>query len=126
MGENPAGVAGSNITTVGGSATPLKLPHTTTSVSPLFSGIAGGQGLVGGGGYTSSDQGGWSTGTNPQLLNLRGVAQVWGKLPPTPVVPTPSAAALPPPALLFTPASTTSSSATSAAINRTFGSTSQV
>ena len=128
MGENTVGVSGSNIATVGGGVTPLKLPHTTTSASPLFSGMAGGQGLGGGGGSTSSDQGGGSTGHNPQLLNLRGVAQVWGKPPPTPapVVPTPSAAIHPPPALLFTPASTTSSAASSAPINRTLGSTSQV
>ena len=128
MGENTAGVKGGavvmgTVTAMGNTATPLKLPYTTTSASPLFAGMAAGQGL---GGHISSDQGGGSTVSNPQLLNLRGVPQVWGKPPPTPVVSTPSATNPPPPALLFTPTSTTLSSASTAPINRALGSTSQV
>ena len=110
-----AGVMGVMGNTMGGgiALTPLKLPHTTTSASPLFSGMAGGQGL---GDHMASGQGGGSTVVNPQLLNLRGVQQVWGKSPPpVPVVSTPATTTLPP-TLLFTSASAASTSASASPV----------
>ena len=110
-----AGVMGVMGNTMGGgiAPTPLKLPHTTSSASPLFSGMAGGQGL---GDHIASGQGGGSTVVNPQLLNLRGVQQVWGKSPPpVPVVSTPATTTLPP-TLLFTSASAASTSASASPV----------
>ena len=105
LSQTSGAITMGSATTVGGGQTNmlLKLPHTTSSASPLFSGMAGAQSL---GAHVSSDQTGGGS-ANPQLLNLRGVPQVWGKKPPpAPVLPPSNATS--PPALLFTPASASS------------------